>query len=144
MTSAPAPATAPARRTPEELFRHGLRLLLDQDMTGWVDLWDDAGVFEFPFAPEDRPRRLEGKPAIAAYMADYPRHIELHDFPEVTVHQTQDAATIVVEMAATGRLVATGAPFAMSYVAVVTVHDGRIAHYRDYWNPLGVPASMRA
>ncbi|ANZ14187.1 ketosteroid isomerase-like protein [Streptomyces noursei ATCC 11455] len=137
------PATT-AHRTPEDLFRHGLRLLLDQDFAAWVDLWDERGVFEFPFAPEDRPRRLEGKSAVAAYMRDYPRHIELHDFPHLTIHQTQDPGTIIAEMGAVGRLVATDEPFAMSYVAVVTVADGRIAHYRDYWNPLAIPASLRS
>ncbi|MCE4947898.1 nuclear transport factor 2 family protein [Streptomyces albulus] len=137
------PPTAPTHRSPEKIFRHGLRLLLDQDIAGWVELWAEDGVFEFPFAPEGRPRRLEGKPAVAAYMRAYPDHIELHDFPELTVHRTQDPRTIVVEMSAVGRLVATEGPFAMSYVAVVTVVDGRITHYRDYWNPLGVPASMR-
>ncbi|MEE6266602.1 nuclear transport factor 2 family protein [Streptomyces diastatochromogenes] len=137
------PPTAPTHRSPEEIFRHGLRLLLDQDIAGWVELWAEDGVFEFPFAPEGRPRRLVGKPAVAAYMRAYPDHIELHDFPELTVHRTQDPRTIVVEMSAVGRLVAAEGPFAMSYVAVVTVVDGRITHYRDYWNPLGVPASMR-
>ncbi|PNE37247.1 nuclear transport factor 2 family protein [Streptomyces noursei] len=137
------PATT-AQRTPEDLFRHGLRLLLDQDFAAWVDLWDDQGVFEFPFAPEGRPRRLEGRSAVAAYMRDYPDHIELHDFPHLTIHQTQDAGTIIAEMSAVGRLVATDEPFAMSYVAVVTVANGRITHYRDYWNPLAVPASMRS
>ncbi|WEB38528.1 nuclear transport factor 2 family protein [Streptomyces yunnanensis] len=136
--------TTTAHRTPEDLFRHGLRLLLDQDFAAWVDLWDDQGVFEFPFAPEGRPRRLEGKSAVAAYMRDYPQHIELHDFPHLTIHQTQRTGTIIAEMSAVGRLVATDEPFAMSYVAVVTVADGRIAHYRDYWNPLAVPASMRS
>ncbi|MEK2477437.1 nuclear transport factor 2 family protein [Streptomyces noursei] len=136
------PATT-AHRTPEDLFRHGLRLLLDQDFAAWVDLWDDQGVFEFPFAPEGRPRRLEGRSAVAAHMRDYPHHIELHDVPHLTIHQTQAPGTIIAEMSAVGRLVATDEPFAMSYVAVVAVANGRIAHYRDYGNPLAVPATTR-
>ncbi|MEU0212777.1 nuclear transport factor 2 family protein [Streptomyces canus] len=123
---------------PADLYRHGLKLLLDKDIAAWIDLWDDNGVFEFPFAPDGWPKRLEGKAAIADYMRGYPDHIDLHDFPYVETHQTTAAQTIVVEMRAVGRLVETGSPYDMTYIAVVTVEDGRITRYRDYWNPLVV------
>ncbi|MCA6091093.1 nuclear transport factor 2 family protein [Streptomyces sp. SCA3-4] len=123
---------------PGDLYRHGLRLLLDKDIAAWVDLWDENGIFEFPFAPEGRPKRLEGKAAVAAYMRGYPDHIDLHDFPHVEIHQTTAPETIVVEMRGVGRWVGTESPFDMSYIAVVTVENGLITHYRDYWNPLVV------
>ncbi|GGP54678.1 nuclear transport factor 2 family protein [Streptomyces melanogenes] len=123
---------------PAELYHHGLRLLLEKDIPGWIDLWDEEGVMEFPFAPPGWPRRLEGRQAVADYMRDYPDHIDLHGFPEVTIHQTTVPETIVVEMRGVGLLVATDSPFDMTYIAVVTVHDGRITSYRDYWNPLAV------
>ncbi|MFD9636597.1 nuclear transport factor 2 family protein [Streptomyces violascens] len=123
---------------PAELYRHGLRLLLDKDIAAWVDLWDDEGVFEFPFAPDGWPRRLEGKAAVRDYMRDYPDHIDLHDFPDVQIHQTDAPETIVVEMRGVGLLVRSNAPFYMSYIAVVSVTNGRITHYRDYWNPLAL------
>ncbi|WP_331771154.1 nuclear transport factor 2 family protein (plasmid) [Embleya sp. NBC_00888] len=127
-----------ANTTPADLYRHGLRLLLDKDIPAWVDLWDENGIFEFPFAPADRPQRLVGKTAVAEYMRHYPDHINLHDFPYVEIHQTTAPETIVVEMRGVGRLVATGSPFDMSYIAVVTVEDGLITRYRDYWNPLAL------
>ncbi|MFE0374286.1 nuclear transport factor 2 family protein [Streptomyces inhibens] len=138
-TGNPAPTAPP---TPTDLYRHGLRLLLDKDIDGWVALCDDHAVFEFPFAPDGFPKRLDGRPAIAAYMRDYPTHIDLQDFPHLEIHRTDTPDTIVVEMRAIGRIVATGAPYEMAYIAVVTVKNGRITHYRDYWNPLAVPASM--
>ncbi|MDN0201177.1 nuclear transport factor 2 family protein [Streptomyces sp. S.PNR 29] len=124
---------------PADLYRHSLRLLLDKDIPAWVDLWDDDGVFEFPFAPEGWPRRLEGKAAVSDYMRGYPDHIELHDFPDLKIHQTGDPGTIVVEMRGVGRLVRSQDPFDMTYIAVVSVANGRITHYRDYWNPLALP-----
>ncbi|MEU2212215.1 nuclear transport factor 2 family protein [Streptomyces hygroscopicus] len=126
--------SAPA--SPADLFRHSLRLLLDKNISGWVGLWAEDGLMEFPFAPEGWPERLEGKEAIAAYMRHYPDHIELHDFPSLRIHHTTDAETIVVEMRGVGRLVQTGGPFDMTYIAVITVRDGLITSYRDYWNPL--------
>lgn len=124
--------------SPAELYRHGLDLLLEKDIPGWVDLWDDHGVLEFPFAPEGWPKRLEGKSAVGAYMRHYPDHVDVHDFPDVTIHQTTVPETVVVEMRGVGRLVETDSPFDMTYIAVVTVEDGRITSYRDYWNPLAV------
>ncbi|GAA1369662.1 nuclear transport factor 2 family protein [Streptomyces beijiangensis] len=124
--------------TPAELYRHGLRLLLAKDIPGWVDLWDEDGVLEFPFAPPDWPGRLEGRQAVAAYMRHYPDHVDLHGFPDVKIHQTAAPETIVVEMRGVGRLVETDSPFDMTYIAVVTVKDGQFTSYRDYWNPLAI------
>ncbi|MFD0000829.1 nuclear transport factor 2 family protein [Streptomyces sp. NPDC127178] len=131
----------PATTSPADLYRHSLRLLLDKDIPAWVGLWADDGVMEFPFAPTAWPARLEGRQAIADYMRDYPDHIDLHDFPDLRIHGTTDAGTIVVEMRGVGRVVETGGTFDMTYIAVVTVQDGRFTSYRDYWNPLAVQAS---
>jgi uncharacterized protein len=128
----------PAHTSPADLYRHGLQLLLDKNIAAWVGLWAEDGVMEFPFAPQGWPERLEGKTAIAAYMRHYPDHIDLHDFPDVRIHQTAAPETIVVEMRGVGLLVKSCRPFDMRYIAVVTVQDGRITSYRDYWNPLAV------
>ncbi|MEV6394465.1 nuclear transport factor 2 family protein [Streptomyces sp. NPDC051907] len=124
--------------TAAELYRHGLRLLVEKDIAAWVDLWDEDGVLEFPFAPEGWPARLEGRTAVGDYMRHYPDHVDIHDFPDVTIHQTTAPETIVVEMRGVGRLVETDTPFDMTYIAVVTVKAGLITSYRDYWNPLAV------
>ncbi|MET7451655.1 nuclear transport factor 2 family protein [Streptomyces sp. NPDC005574] len=124
--------------SPADLYRHSLRLLLDKDISGWVGLWAEDGVMEFPFAPEGWPARLDGREAIAAYMRHYPDHIDLHDFPALRIHRTTDPQIIVVEMRGVGRLVESGSAFDMTYIAVVTVQDGHITSYRDYWNPLAV------
>jgi uncharacterized protein len=123
---------------PADLYRHSLRLLLDKNIAAWVDLWDDNGTMEFPFAPDGWPTRLAGKQAIAEYMRHYPDHIDLHDFPNLTIRQTTDDETIVVEMRGVGRLVDSDEQFDMSYIAVVTIRDGRFTSYRDYWNPLAL------
>ncbi|OLZ63614.1 phenazine biosynthesis protein PhzA/PhzB [Streptomyces sp. IMTB 2501] len=128
----------PTYTAPEDLYRHSLRLLLDKDIAGWVGLWAEDGVMEFPFAPPGRPGRLEGREAIAAYMRGHPDHIDLHDFPDLRIHRTTEPETIVVEMRGVGRLAQTGAPFDMTYIAVASARDGRFTSYRDYWNPLAV------
>ncbi|MDJ1135849.1 nuclear transport factor 2 family protein [Streptomyces iconiensis] len=145
-SSASAAPTGPegteSPESPEGVFRRGLQFLLDKDIAGWVALWHEDGVIEFPFAPEGAPRRLEGKERIADYMGDYPDLLDVRAFPEVTVHRTAAAETIVVEMRAEGFVVATGEPYEMTYICVVTVSEGRFAHYRDYWSPHGAPVSL--
>ncbi|MEU4270069.1 nuclear transport factor 2 family protein [Streptomyces sp. NPDC026092] len=132
--------SVPASASPADLYRHSLRLLLDKDIPGWVGLWAEDGVMEFPFAPPGMPSRLDGREAIAAYMRPYPDSIDVHDFPEadLRIHETTEPRTIVVEMRGVGRLVEGDHPFDMTYIAVVTVEDGRFTSYRDYWNPLAV------
>jgi ketosteroid isomerase-like protein len=127
-----------APTSPADLYRHSLRLLLEGNIPGWVGLWAQNGVMEFPFAPPGWPGRLDGAAAIAAYMRHYPDHVELHDFPDLRIHQTADPETIVAEMRGVGRLVQTDRPLDLTYIAVVTVQDGHFASYRDYWNPLAV------
>lgn len=121
--------------------RRGLDLLLAKDMGGWAALCHDDAVVEFPFAPPGYPRRLGGRAAVEEYVADYTDHIDLHAFPSVEIHRTTAPETVIVEMRATGRTVATGEPYVMDYIAVVTVRDGRFVRYRDYWNPLALPGS---
>lgn len=130
-----------APTSPADLYRHSLRLLLDKDIPAWVGLWAENGIMEFPFAPQGWPEQLAGREAIAAYMRHYPDHIDLHDFPDVQIHRTTDPETIVVEMRGVGHLVENGGPFDMRYIAVVTVQDGHITSYRDYWNPLAAQAA---
>lgn len=44
-------------------------------------------------------------------------------------------------MRGVGRLVKTDTPYDMAYIAVVTVENGLITSYRDYWNPLAASRS---
>ncbi|WP_029900479.1 nuclear transport factor 2 family protein [Nocardia brasiliensis] len=121
---------------PGEVVDRALSLLLAQDMSGFADLWAREGVLEFPFAPPGYPERLVGRAAIAEYLRDYPSILDLREITSRTVHQSVDPEVVIVEFEAAGRVVATGKPYRMRYVAVITVRYSRIQHYRDYWNPL--------
>jgi uncharacterized protein len=123
-------------QTPTDVFRRGVALLLAKDMPGFIGLFADDAVMEFPFAPPGRPGRLDGRAAVHDYLIGYPDLLDVREVRDVTLHRTDDPEVIVVEFAANGLVVATGRPYEVRYVAVLTVRDGRIAHYRDYWDPL--------
>ena len=122
--------------TPENVFRRGLDHLLAGDMDGFADLWAEDGAMEFPFAAPGSPRRLDGREEVRRYLADFPQMVRYEEFPSVTVHRTQDPEVIAVEFGARGTAVHADRPFEMRYVAVVTVRDGGIVSYRDYWSPI--------
>ncbi|MGJ6966316.1 nuclear transport factor 2 family protein [Streptosporangium sp. G11] len=120
------------------VLRRSLDLLLAKDMRAYLALWHRDAVAEFPFAPPGAPRRLDGITAITAYLIDYPDKLDIAEISALTVHETADPAVVVAEFTATGKVVATGKPYEISYIAVVTVADDKITHYRDYWNPMVV------
>lgn len=124
------------RRTAHDLFTESLRLLLAKDMNGYAGLWAADGSIEFPFAPACYPRRLDGRAAIGDYLRGYPDLLDVQEIVERTVHETTQPDVVVAEFEVAGVVVATGLPYRARYVAILTAHDGEIAHYRDYWNPL--------
>ncbi|MFD7660872.1 nuclear transport factor 2 family protein [Actinosynnema sp. NPDC059797] len=121
-----------------EIVDEALRLVLAHDMGGFADLWAEDGVMEFPFAAAE-PRRLVGREAVRDYLRDYTDHLAPEAVTELTVHRTADPEVVVAEFEVEGRLVATGEPYRVPYVAVITARDGRITRYRDYWSPAALP-----
>ncbi|MGW0435357.1 nuclear transport factor 2 family protein [Micromonospora sp. NPDC003197] len=121
-----------------DLFHQAIDLLIAKDMTGFLALFADDGVMEFPFASDGQPSRVAGRAALHDYLIDYPQTLDIREIFDVNLHETADPAVIVTEFTASGVVVATGRSYQLRYIAVLTIRDGRIVHYRDYWNPLAV------
>ncbi|WP_206066527.1 nuclear transport factor 2 family protein [Nonomuraea composti] len=124
------------------LVDHALDLLLAKDMTAFAGLWAEDGVIEFPFAQPGYPQRVEGRAAIHEYLRDYPDILDIREITSKTVHQSVDPDVVIVEMEVAGVVAATGRPYTMRYIAVITVRDGEIRSYRDYWSPLAAAEIM--
>lgn len=99
-----------------------------------VDIFAEDVVFEFPYAPDGLPKRLEGLPALADHLARLGPMLELGEFTLHEIHPSGE--TVILEFSCRGQGVATGLPYDQDYISVVTLREGRIARYRDYWNPL--------
>lgn len=99
-----------------------------------VDLFCEDVVFEFPYAPEGLPCRLEGLSALADHLTRLGPMLELREFTLHAVHPAGE--TVIFEFSCRGEGAATGLPYDQDYISVVTLREGRIARYRDYWNPL--------
>jgi hypothetical protein len=122
--------------TPTEVFQQILAGLESGDAQALLDHCTEDVVFEFPFAPDGRPTRLQGKPALGEYLDAIASVAVLERLTNLEMHQTVDPDVAVIEFSIAGRVRGTDSTFERSYVTVLTVHDGLVARYRDYWNPL--------
>ncbi len=111
-------------------------LIAQKKFDEWIEFWHEAGVCEFPYAPEGNLRSLEGRAVILDYMARYPGRIAINSVRHWLVHPMLDPQVAVVEATINGTAAETGRPYNQSYVMFVEVSDGKIVQYREYWNPL--------
>jgi uncharacterized protein len=118
----------------EQLLFGALDALKNGDGRPWSEMFHDDGVMEFPYALPGGPARLDGKAAIAAYIQPYPERIAIRKIDVLAVYHS--AETMIVEFANDSMVLATGLQVRMKYVSVITLAEGKVLLYRDYWNPL--------
>ncbi|OZM80770.1 hypothetical protein CFP66_18655 [Pseudonocardia sp. MH-G8] len=123
------------RARAHQVIDSALELVLAHDMAGFAALWATEGSMTFPFAAPGAPERLDGRAAVAAYLAGYNDLLLPTEIVEQTRHETADPDTIVLEFALAGTVAATGRPYTLRYVSVITVDEKGITAYRDYWSP---------
>jgi ketosteroid isomerase-like protein len=122
--------------TAADVFKRSLEAFLGKDMRAWADLCAEDVLVEFPFSPDNLPSRLEGRQAIFEYLQYYPTIIDIQEIASSTVYTTDRPDTVVAEWSVKGRVIANANKYDMAYATFVTVRDGQITNYREYWNPL--------
>lgn len=120
--------------TAETILLRSLVLLENGDARGWVDLFHQDGVLEFPYAPDGWPSTFRGRDALWDHMRKFPEHLTV-SFSGVVFHPTGDPDFTVAEFHGDGEA-STGLPFVQDYVSLLWIRDGLITRYRDFWNPL--------
>lgn len=123
------------------MLRAALGDALAPNAATFLDMFDERGIMEFPFAPPGMTGRLEGRVALAEHLESLVSLIAIDDFKSPTVHRSRDDV-FVLEFEGRGRGIATARPYLQTYVSVIKIEGGRITHYRDYWNPLVVLETM--
>jgi uncharacterized protein len=130
--------------TAAELVKRSLDTFLAKDMKGWSELCAENVLVEFPFAPEGSPRRIEGRRSIYEYLRGYPDLIDIKSIPSVRIYATDDPNVAIADWSVRGRVISNGNAYNMSYATFVTIKDGLIVHYREYWNPQAFQAALGA
>jgi ketosteroid isomerase-like protein len=126
--------SAAPRATAERL----LRAAVSEHPEDMADCYAENVVIEMPFAHEALyPARIATSREELRTRFGAGRAVRRYEsLDHVVIHETADPEVIITEYELHGRLVATGRPFAQSYVMVMTIRDGRIVHTRDYTDPI--------
>jgi uncharacterized protein len=62
--------------------------------------------------------------------------------PTLKINSTDDPNMAIAEWSVSGRVISNGNPYEMSYATFVTVKNGLIVNYREYWDPMAFMAAM--
>ncbi len=117
----------------ELILREAGHLLTPEE--GFIGLFDKQGVMEFPYAPENGVTRLEGEREMRDYFAMIGDLLEIDEFIHDQTYLTADQQTVILEFHCHGKLVPTNASYDQKYISVISISNGKIIRYKDYWNP---------
>jgi ketosteroid isomerase-like protein len=129
--------------TSREIVERMLRAGRERDTETFVGLMAPEGYIEWPYRPAGVPARLQGRAEIRRFLTGAAKgFIRFDEYRNVVLHETTDPEVIIVEYEAHGTVMATGAPFQQTIIAVFRVHNGQILSYRDYINPLPLAEAL--
>lgn len=120
------------------MLRTAIGDLLDPSAGSFVEMLDEDGVMEFPYALPGAVLRLDGRAALEEHLSGFGEILEIEKMTDLTVHRTHQPGVVILEFGCVGQGVKTGEPYNQRYISVITVCNGHITHYLDYWNPLVV------
>ncbi|MEV4512227.1 nuclear transport factor 2 family protein [Dactylosporangium sp. NPDC049525] len=129
--------------TSREIVERMLRAGREQDTETFVGLMAPEGYLEWPYRPAGVPARLQGHAEIRRFLTEAAKgFIRFDEYRNVVLHETTDPEVIIVEYEAHGTVIATGAPFEQTVIAVFRVRNGQVLSYRDYINPLPLAEAL--
>jgi len=133
--------------TPQGIFGRYLHAgTLSRDADALAEIFAEDGVFEAPLVPAGHvfPRRLAGREAIRAGMAEYYQRLARAPGPTgsgaadpaksgFVLHETADPDVFIAEIDAAFDV--AGETATISLVQIFRLRDGKIALLRDYFAP---------
>ena len=118
------------------IIEEGVAGLVDGEH--FFDMLAEDVVFEYIITVPGYPRRVEGRQAVAELYRPYGATFSLDRCYDLAVHHDQAKGIVVLEYASQGRAVRTGATYGNRYISVLSIVNRKIAHWRDYLDPLAV------
>lgn len=124
----------------ERLFRLHLAKFTNPDMTreAYADLFTEDAVQQFPYAPAPYAKEVAGRDAIAEYISNVANGATDWDFKNFVFSTTSDPETIFVEFEGSATVIATGKRYSQLYIGRITLQEGKISCYREFWNPIWI------
>ena len=126
------------QNTIEEIFDKHLTLMLT-NIEAWSGLLAEKIIVEFPYAAAlGAPQRLEGKSAVFNHIKAALARMPNLTFTNVRKYPTLNPNLLWAEFHGEAIIATTGLLYQQDYVAQMQIEDGKVIHYREYWNPAAV------
>jgi ketosteroid isomerase-like protein len=124
--------------------------VVEQGLRGFVDgehyfdtIADDA-LFEFRYDFPGWPHSVRGRANLMALYSGYGKNIVLHSGDALVVHPSKDGRVVTLEYEVHGKIIATGVPYNNRFIAVVTIENRKIVHWRDYMDSLAAWTALNS
>ena len=123
------------------LHRHFQTLV--EDPEHWQTLIANDLVWELPYAPAiGHPVRLSGREEVVRHVTWFLGAVEQFRFFDLRVYACADPEVAVAEVKAEARIKATGRTYRQEYVFFLRAKGGKIAHLREYFDPVRAAKAM--
>jgi ketosteroid isomerase-like protein len=100
------------------------------------DFAEDA-VLALPYAPAGTPKETVGRDQIVAYVSLLGNYIEPGIFVDhVFDTLAGDPGVVVARYSASTKLLTTGRLYENNYITLVTVRDGKVTRYEEFFDPI--------
>lgn len=124
----------------EDIFDENLRLMTT-DTRAWSELLAEDVVVEFPYASAlGWPGRLDGREAAYNHVANSLPMMPDLTFSNVRKYPTTNPNVMWAEVHGSANVPSTGKKYEQDYAVKLTLSNGKVAHYSEYWNPLAMKA----
>ncbi|MEA1064993.1 nuclear transport factor 2 family protein [Erwinia sp. HR93] len=109
---------------------------LNADNDTLMSMMTEDILFELPYALPDGPSHISGKAALGDYLPKIAQLISIASMSLENAVVGEGGQQAVLEISCQGTGIATGRRYDQHYVCVLTLRNGFIKRWRDYWNPL--------
>ena len=120
------------------MLRRVLGNRLRPDAETFPDMFAEDGILEYPFAPPGLNTPIAGRDAIVANFKRIRKVLRIDSVADVTEIAVSDPNMVVLEFSGRGEGVLTREVYKQRYISVLSMRDGNIVLYKDYWNPIAL------
>jgi ketosteroid isomerase-like protein len=93
--------------------------------------------YELPYAPEPFPRVTKGLDATIEFIRGIPAFLDTENLHDITVQEfASDPNELLAEYKSDTRITTTNRDYRNNYVLRVTVCDGKIIRFAEYFDPV--------
>jgi ketosteroid isomerase-like protein len=117
-------------------IREGLKGLVDGE--DYFDLLADDVVFEYVISVPGYPKRIEGRQNVIDLYSGYDEFMTVHSADNLRVYRDPEVSVVVLEYEVHGESVQTRRPYDNRFVSIITVKGDKVAHWRDYLDPIAI------